>query len=82
MSVPAEPLWDIFTPEVIADLQRARSPSERLRTRLAILQAGGLNPSAVNRELRAFKAAWETLCVPKIRFCNIGDEDRRGQAVM
>jgi hypothetical protein len=21
-------------------------------------------------------------CVPKIRFCNIGDEDRRGQAVM
>jgi hypothetical protein len=23
-----------------------------------------------------------TLCVPKIRFCNIGDEGRRGQAVM
>jgi hypothetical protein len=22
------------------------------------------------------------LCVPKIRFCNIGDEDRRGLAVM
>jgi hypothetical protein len=22
------------------------------------------------------------LCVPKIRFCNIGDEGRRGQAVM
>jgi aromatic ring hydroxylase len=22
------------------------------------------------------------VCVPKIRFCNIGDEDRRGQAAM
>jgi hypothetical protein len=22
------------------------------------------------------------LCVPKIRFCNIGDEDRRGQVAM
>jgi hypothetical protein len=61
MSVPVEPLWDIFTPEVIAGLQRARLPSERLRTRVAILHAGGLNPSQVNRELRAFKAAWEAL---------------------
>jgi hypothetical protein len=26
--------------------------------------------------------AIEYLCVPKIRFCNIGDEGRRGQAVM
>ena len=25
---------------------------------------------------------FQTLCVPKIRFCNIGDEGRRGQAVM
>lgn len=59
MAVPAEPLWDIFTPDVIADLQRVRSPSEPLRTRLAILHAGELNPSSLNRELRAFKAAWE-----------------------
>jgi hypothetical protein len=57
--VPAEPLWDVFTPEVIADLQQVRSPSKPLRTRLAILHAGGLNPSPLNREMRAFKAAWE-----------------------
>jgi hypothetical protein len=57
--VPTEPLWDVFTPKVIADLQQARSPSERLRTRLAILHAGGLNPSPLNQHLRAFKAAWE-----------------------
>jgi hypothetical protein len=36
-----------------------RSPSDRLQTRLAILHSGGLNPSPLNRELRAFKAAWE-----------------------
>jgi hypothetical protein len=27
-------------------------------------------------------AAVNEVCVPKIRFCNIGDEVRRGQAVM
>ncbi len=58
--VPAEPLWDVFTPAVIAKLQAIRSPSEYLKCRLAILGAGGLNPSRLNRELRAFKAAWET----------------------
>jgi hypothetical protein len=57
--VPGEPLWDIFTPEVIAKLRQVRSPSDRLRTRLAILNSGGLNPSVVNQELRAYKAAWE-----------------------
>jgi hypothetical protein len=25
---------------------------------------------------------WMPLCVPKIRFCNIGDEDRQGQVAM
>jgi hypothetical protein len=49
----------VFTPEVVAELQQVKSPSERLLTRLAILHAGGLNPSPLNRELRAFKAAWE-----------------------
>ena len=58
--VPAEPLWDVFTPAVIAKLQAIRSPSEQLRCRLAILGAGGLNPSSLNNELRAFKSAWET----------------------
>jgi hypothetical protein len=55
-TVPAEPLWDVFTPEVIADLQQARSPTDLLKWRLAILHAGGLNPSPLNQELRAFKA--------------------------
>ncbi len=57
--LPAEPLWDVFTPEVIANLRQIRSPSQRLQTRLRILDAGGLNPSSVNRELRAHKAASE-----------------------
>ena len=57
--MPIEPLSDVFTPEVLANLQTVRSPTERLRWRLKILHAGGLNPSTVNRELRAFKAAWE-----------------------
>jgi hypothetical protein len=57
--IPAEPLWDVFTPAVIAKLQAVRSPSDYLQCRLAILGAGGLAPSLRNRELRAFKAAWE-----------------------
>jgi len=58
--VPAEPLWDIFTPAVIGKLQAVRSPSEYLQCRLAILGAGAVNPSPLNYELRAFKSAWET----------------------
>jgi hypothetical protein len=38
--VPAEPLWGIFTPAVIANLKPVRSPSQRLQTRLRILDAG------------------------------------------
>jgi hypothetical protein len=57
--VPAEPLWNVFTREVIANLRQIRSPSQRLQTRLRILDAGGLNPSPLNCELRAYKAAWE-----------------------
>ena len=33
-------------------------------------------------ENRILKAKLKGLCVPKIRSCNIGDEDRRGLAVM
>ena len=29
-----------------------------------------------------FRKAPSRLCVPKIRFCNIGDEGRQGQVVM
>ena len=48
-----------FYSAVITRLQSIRSPSEYLQSRLAILAAGGLNPSRLNRELRTFKAAWE-----------------------
>jgi hypothetical protein len=56
-----DPLRDVFTPQVIAELrqQQARAPTDLLEWRLAILHAGGLNPSPLNHELRAFKAAWE-----------------------
>jgi uncharacterized membrane protein len=33
-------------------------------------------------ENRMLKARLKGLCVPKIRFCNIGDETRQGQVVM
>jgi hypothetical protein len=39
----------------------------------------GLTTLGTN-EPHARIACW--LCVPKLRFCNIGDEDRRGLAVM
>ena len=58
-AVPTEPLWNVFTPAIVANLHVIKSPSDYLRTRLAILSSGGLNPSLLNRELRAFKAAWE-----------------------
>lgn len=57
--VPREPLSDVFTTAVISQLRSIRSPSEHLRCRLAILSAGGLDPSPLNRELRAFKTALE-----------------------
>jgi hypothetical protein len=57
--MPLEPLLDVFTPDVLTKLQQNRSPSDRLQTRFAILHSGGLNPNPRNRELRAFKAAWE-----------------------
>jgi hydroxyquinol 1,2-dioxygenase len=45
--------------------------------------------SSLVRHLHAFAcdvrlsfAEWSYLCVPKIRFCNIGDEDRQGQVAM
>ena len=34
------------------------------------------------RTIRKDRPALGPLCVPKIRFCNIGDEDRRGQVAM
>jgi len=57
--IPDEPLWNVFTPAVTAKLRAVSSRGEYLRCRLAILSADGLNPSPYNRELRAFKAAWD-----------------------
>jgi hypothetical protein len=57
--VPSEPLWAIFTPEVVDALQRIPNPSSTLNFRLRVLAAGGLNPSPLNQALRAYKSAWE-----------------------
>jgi hypothetical protein len=44
---------------------------------------GGLPTEAMVASVLVAKYAWHLpLCVPKIRFCNIGDEVRQGQAVM
>ena len=39
-------------------------------------------PYAAGGAAKALQQGTIDLCVPKIRFCNIGDEGRRGQAVM
>jgi hypothetical protein len=56
--IPKEPLWEIFTREIITNLYRAK-PSDWLTYRLEVLQSGGLNPSSKNKRLRAVKSAWE-----------------------
>ncbi len=53
--MPAEPLWDVFTPQAL-DTLRKRSPADQ---RLAVLASGGLNTEFPNRLLRKDKAAWE-----------------------
>jgi len=58
--VPNEPLWAIFTPQVIDTLQRARNPSDLLVTRLRVLAAGGMHSSTwPDQAFRAYKSAWE-----------------------
>ena len=58
--VPAEPLWAIFTSEVVQKLRRVRSPTALLDFRLKVLAAGGLNShSYPGQALRAYKAAWD-----------------------
>jgi hypothetical protein len=61
--VPSEPLWAIFTLDAIRTLRYVSAPSPMLDFRLAVLGAGGLNPSYSNRRLRAYKAAWEAYLV-------------------
>jgi hypothetical protein len=57
--IPREPLWDVFTPEIVDALRRIPNPSGALKLRVRVLDAGGLNPSDLNRTLRAYKSAWE-----------------------
>jgi hypothetical protein len=58
--VPNEPLWTIFTPQVINTLRRVQNPSDFLVFRLRVLAAGGLNSSTwPGQALRAYKSAWE-----------------------
>jgi hypothetical protein len=60
MSVPSEPLWAIFTPDVIRRLSLVGNPSRDLDFRLQVLAAGGLNSHIPRGQaLRACKAAWE-----------------------
>jgi hypothetical protein len=60
LTVPAEPLWAIFTPEVVAKLRQVQNPTAQLDRRLRVLAAGGLNSHAYpGQALRAYKAAWE-----------------------
>jgi hypothetical protein len=54
--VPAEPLWDVFTPTVVTKLRRVTTPSPALSFRLRVLAAEGPNP---DQSLRAHKSAWE-----------------------
>ena len=61
--VPTEPLWDVFTPHVIGELQKVSMPDSWIDFRLRVLRAGGLNDAFQNRELRAYKAAWETYLI-------------------
>jgi len=56
---------------------RAQQP-ERIR-RIVFLHGRSDNDPEEQVRVVAFQ---EGLCVPKIRFCNIGDEGRRGQAGM
>jgi hypothetical protein len=53
--IPEEPLWEIFTQEVITNLYTAK-PSD---WRLDVLQSGGLNQSSRNKWLRVVKSAGE-----------------------
>ena len=58
--VPGEPLWAIFTPQVIDTLHRVQHPSDLLVARLRVLAADGLNSSTwPGQAFRAYKSAWE-----------------------
>lgn len=54
--IPAEPLGDVFTPAILAELQRAKTPGPCLGFRLRVLAANGLHP---DHALRPCKSAWE-----------------------
>lgn len=57
--IPPEPLWAVFTPEVLSALNSRRTLSNDLRQRLRILAAGAHDDTSFARRRRAFKSAWE-----------------------
>lgn len=54
--IPREPLGEIFTPKILATLQRSAS-TDWLSYRPDVLRADGSNPR--NKTLRTVKSAWE-----------------------
>jgi hypothetical protein len=61
--------WASASAYLVRDNDRAYGHAFRSRVRAMGIRDRPISPRS-------------PLCVPKIRFCNIGDEDRRGQAVM
>ena len=74
--------------ELIAWFEAGSKPKSQFRIGTEhekfVFTVEGHNPVPYDgsRSIRALLKGMQHLCVPKIRFCNIGDEDRRGQAVM
>jgi hypothetical protein len=59
--VARDPLWDLFTPEVLEELrrQRSRNSTSMLAFRLQVLAAGDSGYNDRDLALRAYKSAWE-----------------------
>lgn len=80
MTVPRDPLKEVFTEEVRAKWASSRNPSRALQWRLEVLGASGLSPSdPVQAEhlrwLRAHKSAWETYLMVAFA-CGMFDGER------
>jgi hypothetical protein len=56
---------------------RLEAENAALRHQVIVLQRSSIPDKPI-----APGSPWQNVCVPKIRFCNIGDEGRQGQAVM
>jgi hypothetical protein len=58
--VPFDPLFAIFTPEVVAKLAGRQNRTDQLEHRLEVLNAGGLKTGFLETRRRSIKSAWET----------------------